>query len=263
LNKKLALAILLVLVSPIVAPVLADPTSGTIDWEGSGELDIELLFEDDAITEVETAGSEIWGLLTFEDENDNPYGYDVDTCWAELTAGFDKGGYIEFLTERTDSHEDYGPPGQVMYTFIQGDWGAIAKTHRTNLSHLESPHLNYPITTNGHRIEHRMEVGGSFFEFFTVVDAGEDQFAWLDVSGYDGSTWLNSMYSNAHGTSFNFLDADLHIHASEWKFEREARGNNYLNILGYWYYLQGPAHYYELIEGSGQIVLSDVRIQGG
>jgi len=267
LYKKLALAILLVLNSLVIAPVLADPTSGAIEWEGSGELEIELLFEDDAITKVGTAGSEIWGLLDFEDENDNPYGYGVDTTWAELTAGFDKGGYIEFLTERTDSHESmYGPSGQVIYTLIQGDWGEIARTHWTNFASEKSCNYGHPRTTNGHHIE----AGGSFFNFFTVVEDGEDEFAWLDVSGYDGSAWLDFMNSEAHGTSFKFgigcgcyLDSDLYINAPEWKVEREAIADNYLNIHRYGINIPGPAHYYEVIEGSGEFTLPDTSILGG
>jgi len=265
--KKLALTALVFVALATAIPVAADPTSGTVTWDGSGTIAVDVFFEDDAEMHMNTAGSWIWGTLSFEDGEDNPYSYDVDTCWSQLVAGFEE-GYLEFFTIRTDSWESmYGDPGQTMYSWIEGGWGEIAKFEWTNYAQMRSCNYGKPRTSGGHHFE----AGGDFFNIFTVIDNGAGEYAWANIYGSNGSAWLDLMNEDIWGDmSFKFgrgcgcyTDADWYVEADSWTFEREAYADNWLTIHNHGYDISGPAYYHETISGSGAFGDSDVSMEGG
>jgi hypothetical protein len=116
-----------------VGLVNAETTVET-NWNGAGNLDINFQSGDDARSQFWTGGSS--GTYKATDDNNNPYGYGVDTTRVQIKADIANGGFIGHQYDRQDSHVGmYGPAGQRSYSFITtDDTAGFAMNIRSNFA---------------------------------------------------------------------------------------------------------------------------------
>jgi hypothetical protein len=156
MKKKIfviAVAIALLVTSIMGSTVLAaDPDTVTTSWSGSGHVDVTSN-SGDTTSGVITEGEGIAGTYTVTDQNDNPYGYGVDTYSAVLTATVTN-GFIDSGSQRLTSKESmYGDPGQISWSVVAVDGGSASMAYRTwtNYASLKDPGYTYQLA-GGHNI---------------------------------------------------------------------------------------------------------------
>jgi len=215
----LALFALALLVQAI--PALG-ATQVDVTYDTSGQITIDFKAGDDAETHFATAGSHIWGDFHAKDFDDNPYGYGIDTFETWAQAEIKDGGYVEWLTNRTDSHVSmYGEAGQISYTYIEtDDYGFVKFKTNTNYARLRD--CEY-----GFQNDNQFVANGSYFMVHQLTDSDDDgMYVLLTGSGegkitvMNGESWGSSWkfgkgcgcYTNAKATA----EGSGYFEASGW-----------------------------------------------
>ncbi len=192
----LALALALVLAVGYSAAFAADPpTTVTMNWSGTGTVGTTVTAGNDANTTFSTGGSSINGTFTATDQNNNPYGYQVDSYENYLNASVGN-GYIEITTNRTDSYAPmYGSAGQTSYSFVGVDGGTASMADRvtTNYAKMVSATYTYQLT-GGHNIV----ASADYYQIMRNINAGNGDGAGFSAGG-SGSATLDCMSSEASG----------------------------------------------------------------
>ncbi len=173
-------------------------TEVDMEWNTNfGSVSISVFADDDAESHFNTMGSHISGKFYAKDQNDNPYGYGVDTfdVWAE--AEVEGGGYIEFLTVRNDSHESmYGKAGQRRYSFVvSSDWAFMKFRDNTNFARLCCS--EYKFQSNN-----QFQASGNYTIFHQLTDSDGDGMS-VSLLGL-GSGKVTVMNGEAWGSSWKF-----------------------------------------------------------
>jgi hypothetical protein len=195
----LALAVIAALAFGSVA-LAADPTDVVVNWNGGGSVGGSVTAGDDASVTFNATGSYIDGNLTVTDQNNNPYGYGVDTVnhYIQSTVG---GGSSFYTITRDDSGGSYGPPGQISYSYIfaSGGTAEMATGGFTNFAELEDPTYSMPKTTSGKNFE----ANAGSYVIQRYIQTSDGDFAQFAAAG-SGTAMIDCMSCNAWNTWFNF-----------------------------------------------------------
>lgn len=200
MNKKKSLeAILIVFALALIIQVA--PTLGAmqtdITWDTSGSINIDIWADDDAETHFYTGGNHIFGEFHAIDYNDDPYGYGVDTVEVWANATVEGGGFIDWTTIRTDSHESmYGEAGQERGILIDTDDYGFAKW-KDNINYARYRGCQY-----GFQNDEQLQASGNYFMGIYLTDSDGDGMA-VSLQG-SGSGKITVMNSESWGSSWKF-----------------------------------------------------------
>lgn len=158
------LAIFLLTIGMVSAVV---PTTNTdVTWNGAGNLGINFVSGNDAVSSFTTGGNLISGEFHGVDYNDNPYTYSVDTTAVKMRSDVDN-GFIQYVFTRTDSYTPmYGVSGQQSGTLIQTvggvasfDWSSTSNYAALGNSNYGWQNDNQMTATGDHYINHYISNG--------------------------------------------------------------------------------------------------------
>jgi hypothetical protein len=111
----LMLAVLMIVPASVFA---ADPTVINMNWSGGGNISGTVTAGNDAIYSLSVGASTSAGQFNVRDENNNPYGYNVDSTSGNVNLTL-SGGSALSTVQRTDSYVPmYGAAGQHTSSFI-------------------------------------------------------------------------------------------------------------------------------------------------
>jgi len=211
MKKFILLALCLVFVMAMaVAPVMAIDMNITLgagsnvntSWAGVNDvfnLDVNLGPSRFALT---NAGVTFDGIANLSNAGGNPYGYNVPSTSAFVSANFSGGGLTTYNFTRTDSYIPmYGPAGQFVMAGVQSDDGTgnMALTINTNYASLGVGNYSQPNVPGGGQF---YATGSNFGIVHSVAD-GAGNGAGFNLTG-SGSARINAMSSDVGGSSFNF-----------------------------------------------------------
>lgn len=190
----LGLAILLSLAFSGIA-FASDPTTVDVDWSGAGSVDGEVNAGDDAVVYFHSEGNNHAGEFHAIDNNDNPYGYEVDSCSFSLETAIAGTGWAELIVNRTDSKtSSYGPAGQQSYTFVGVNSGSATLQNRSSTNYAAMKDCNY----GWHANDHITVTGASAYTIQRFMDSGSVDFAGILVNGV-GDADLDCMNAETSG----------------------------------------------------------------
>ncbi len=157
--KKITLGILIavIMVLGTASAVFADgPTTVNINWNGGGEIETSVTTGGDSTHSFYTGGAGgIMGSFTCTDNNDNPYGYQVDSVSSYIQSWVSN-AETEYIVTRDDSKTSmYGPAGQMSYSYIgaSNGWAEMATGSSCNYAAQKDCTYSKPKTTNGKNFE--------------------------------------------------------------------------------------------------------------
>ena len=152
MKKIIALLMTLTMLIPIASATLIDTT-----FTGSGSFHFNFVADDDAELEFTVEGNDIDGELHAEDQNDNPYNYEVDTVDVKTRVSIGNGGWLEYNFKRLTSWERmYGPAGQISYTYLAtNESGSFAWHSNSNYARLRN--CNY-----GWQSDNQIQASGNY-----------------------------------------------------------------------------------------------------
>lgn len=177
----------------------ADPTTVDVTWSGVGSVDGEVNAGDDAVTYFHSEGSNHAGEFHAIDNNDNPYGYGVDSCSFSLETAITGTGWATLNVNRTDSTGMYGPAGQQSYTYVGVNSGSATLQNQSSTNYAAMKDCNY----GWHANDHVTVTGASAYTIVRFMDndssspGGTDSIR-LDAWG-SGDADLDCMSSSASG----------------------------------------------------------------
>lgn len=198
MKKRILISFILAVVTIFAlasTTLAAGPTTVVVDWTGTGTVDGNVntgdtnsQFQANGTTDVH---------FTATDQNDNPYGYNVDTNTAYITGTINGGGDIYFQTERLTSKTSmYGPAGQIVNAFVGSTGtGAIATGSGTNFAAMTNGTYGKPHTDGGYNFE----ANGASYQIYQTILA-QNSIAWFESLG-SGSSLINDMTTQASGAS--------------------------------------------------------------
>ena len=202
-------------------------SSVDVEWDASGYIDSHFYSGDDAETHVWTGGDSISGSFHARDNNNNPYGYGVDTTVTELRASVTN-GIIEHQVDRTDSKTSmYGDAGQKSYTIID-TFGTGGLDWRTKSNFASMKCCNYGFQSNN-----QITATGLHFIRHEIV-ANENEGASIQVNA-DANTDITSMSEEINGNGFRFggcgcyTNENVHITDGSGSFNLGAHADNQIN----------------------------------
>jgi hypothetical protein len=232
-KKLFGIALVLAVVTTLVFGSVAladDPTDVHVDWDGSGVVFADVYAGNDADIHFLTVGNGIKGYFDSRDYNDNPYTYNVDTTASYINAEVGGTGFIDFWSNRTDSHVGtYGPAGDASFNhlLVEDGWGAMAMANWTNYASLKDCCYGKPRTVGSHHFE----ADAVYYEMGKQVDANDGDFAYVRAWG-SGTAELDCMNSETWNGSMKlgrgcgcYTDADFNAVGSG-TFDVYAEGNN-------------------------------------
>ena len=217
--KKIAgiLLILMLIVTFSLSSVVlaADPTDVTVDWDGAGLVTGGVTAGNDVTTGFVTGGSYILGGFTASDQNDNPYGYGVDSYTTHLNA-YMENGFVEYQTDRLDSMASmYGVAGQSSYSYLDatGGWCQMHMGSQTNYASMVDPMYGQNRLAG---FAHEFEANASAWNIIRKVTASDGDWAGTSALG-TGQFTLDTMTSElgANGVRYGqgggcYTDAEFH-----------------------------------------------------
>ena len=203
-------------------------TQTDVEWDTSGSLSIQVIADDDAETYFDTAGSHIWGEFHAKDFDDNLYNYQVDTFETWVQAEIEGGGFIEWTTIRTDSHESmYGDAGQERGILIDTDDYGFVKW-KDNINYARYRGCQYGFQNND-----QLQASGNYFIGIYLIDSDDDGMA-VSLEG-SGSGKITVMNSESWGSSWKlgrgcgcYTNAKASATGSGY-FEASGWASNYLD----------------------------------
>jgi len=203
----------LILSIAIVAGMLALPVSGAatntdVVWSGGGAMSINFQSGDDMQAQFMTGGSAINGEFHGVDNDDNPYGYNVDTSTAYVGADISgAGSFMTLQVDRQDGAGMYGGTGQQTWTNVMLNSGTAEMSFGTSTNYagmtnaqygwMYSGSAPYSPTTNGVTFE----AAGEYIVLHQTTDADGDG-ANVAATG-NGSTEIKMMGETSQGSGFN------------------------------------------------------------
>jgi len=194
---SLFLALVLVLSFSSVA-MATDPTTVDVTWDGAGIIGGTVVAGDDATVVWTSQGvTSNTGEFHAADQNNNPYGYNVDTCSFSLEASLAGGGLAMLDVLRTDAKTSYGAAGQRSYTFVGIDDGTATLQNRSGTNYASMRDCNYSWNSN----DHITVTGASYYALSRFMDSensvtGDANFAGLQAWG-SGDADLDCMNAEA------------------------------------------------------------------
>jgi len=222
-------AILAIVCSLLVSGIAFadDPTTVEVTWDGTGVVDGSVNTGDDANATFTSAGNYQVGKFTATDSNNNPYGYNVDTCNFSFETSITGGGVAEFIVNRTDSKESsYGEAGQQSGTYAATTDGDILMQNRSSTNYAAMKDSNY----GWHANDHIVIGNATLYELARWVDSGNGDYASLSALGIGGAD-LDAMSSEADGGKVRlgwgcgcYTNADFTATGSG-QFQLQANGN--------------------------------------
>lgn len=164
-------------------------TTVDVEWDAYfGGVDIEFVAGDDATSTLTTGGNHAWGTFRGVDQNNNPYGYNVDTVRSQVQAYVAGGGIIQFQMDRTDSHVPmYGASGQYTVTNVWTYDGNASFATNTVSNFANMRTANYSFQNNN-----QYTASGSDFSIYHFIHAAAGMNAHVSVVG-EGSAILTLM----------------------------------------------------------------------
>ena len=195
-TAMLSFALLLSIGASLVA-IEASATVTKVRWDGSGEIGVHFVSDDDATNDFWTGGNTISGEYHAIDNDDNPYGYGIDTTDVKVKAHV-VNGYIEYRFTRDDSHTSmYGVAGQESYTFIGSYYGTADFRW-----HSRSDYAKYQSCHYGWQNDNQIQATGEHV-IHHYIDNGNEEGAEIVIDA-DGNTNLTIMNEHADSNGFKF-----------------------------------------------------------
>jgi len=220
----LALALTMCLGGVVLA---ADPTDVDVTWSGAGQVDGVTIAGDDATAYFHSEGNSHSGVFHATDQNNNPYGYGVDSCSFSLDTSITGGGWAGLDVYRTDAKTSYGVAGQQSYAYVWTDDGDAVLQNRSGTNYASMKDCNWGWNAN----DHITVANASNYVLQRFMDSGSGNFAGLVVGG-SGSADLDCMSSEASAGQVRlgwgcgcFTNADFTANGSG-TFQLDGAGNN-------------------------------------
>ncbi|MFZ2187554.1 MAG: hypothetical protein WAV46_02930 [Candidatus Moraniibacteriota bacterium] len=184
MNKNLLTTILSLAIAAALAPATASaaPTTVTSTWNGSGTITFDAVAAGSTHANVQTGGFAVAGTASFLNNNDNPYGYGVDTTKLDVNASVTGGGGIQVVNNRIGSYVPmYGASGQSISAIAQSSDGTAALVQHSTVNYASMNDVGYgqAHTTGGNT----MDASGSAFSLGYTVNTGTAN----NVSGFNAS----------------------------------------------------------------------------
>lgn len=171
----------------------AGPTDVNISWTGGGVVGGGV-DTGDASASFHSEGASNAGTFTVRDSNDNPYGYNVDSCAFSLDTSIGGGGWAELLVNRLTSKESmYGLPGQVSYIFVGISDGLAALQNQSSTNYASMKDSNYGWNAN----DHITVAGSSAYALQRYVQSGPGSNVAEILATGSGNAELDCMSSEA------------------------------------------------------------------
>lgn len=217
--KKILLTLVSIL---LITPVVLAATTVDTNWSGSGSFATDWIADNDQTNHFETGGNFIAGEYHAKNNQDNPYGYGVNTVYNWKNAVVDGGGYIWDWTTRDDSKSSYGSAGQMTETQMSTSDGTLeyAWYSWTNYAEMGNCQYGKSTTSNGKNFE---ASGSDYYMYHTVTDADGEG---ASFSAYgSGSSMVRLQGEKSSGSSFNMGSLPICGDGCAWK-------NNYATFSG-------------------------------
>jgi len=196
LKKLIGIALVLAVVASLTlgsAVFAADPTEVDITWDGSGEVGGSVAAGDDANASFYSGSVYQVGEFHAIDNNDNPYGYGVDSCTFSLETSLNDAGEAWLEVSRTDAESSgYGDPGQQSLTYVGFEGGSATLQNRSSTNYASMEDCNY----GWHANDHITVTGASSYYLQRYMDSGATNYAEINASGV-GDVDLDCMSSEA------------------------------------------------------------------
>lgn len=138
LSLVVALALVMAFGSSVLA---ADPTTTTITWSGGGVIGGVVTSGNDNTASFGVNAALANGSFTVTDNNDNPYGYNVDTVSSYIQSAVTNGSTF-YQVVRTDSYSSYSHAGQVDYAYV-GSSGTAEMATGSNTNYAAMVNCTY------------------------------------------------------------------------------------------------------------------------
>jgi len=181
--------------------VFADSTEVLWDWNCAGSFTGTFTAGDDSVTTLNAEGNGLIGSFRGEDQNNNPYGYNVDSVVVETSSRVFGGGVTSVLTNHTDNYGYYGPAGQGTYSEAYSSDGEAWIVKRTTSNYAGQKNCNW-----GFQASDQYGAEGTAFGLMHSISDGDGDGAGVQVFGYDGGAILTSMSDEMGGSSFRMGD---------------------------------------------------------
>lgn len=190
-----------------------DPTGVSVSWDGSGEIWGGVTAGDDANASFYSGGYSQVGSFSATDSNNNPYGYQVDSCTFSMETVITGGGEAWLTVNRTDAKSSYGVAGQQSHTHILTDDGDATLQNRSSTNYASMGDYNYGWNANDHItvanasnyfLERYMDSGSGNFAGLMVVGSGDADLDCMSASASAGQVrlgWGGGCYTNADFTA--------------------------------------------------------------
>ncbi len=188
---SLALAVVLLLSVSGIA-LAADPTTVHVEWDGTGVTEGSVTSGNDAHADFYSGGNTNVGQFDANDQNDNPYGYGVDSCSFALDTAMTGSGSAWLTVYRDDAKSSYGAPGQVSDTFVAFSGGSASLQNRSNTNYASMRDCNYGWNSN----DHVTVMGAAAYTLARSMDSGAGNYAAVSAIG-SGDADLDCMNAEA------------------------------------------------------------------
>jgi len=195
MKKLFGIAMALALIASLAVgsvALAADPTEVIVNWDGGGSVGGSVTAGDDASANFYSGSNYQVGEFHAVDNNNNPYGYGVDSCTFSLDTSLNGGGMASLLVDRTDAKTSYGGAGQQSYTSVFTYDGCATLQNRSSTNYASMKDCNYGWNAN----DHITVSGSSYYELQRYVDSGAGNYAEINATG-GGDADLDCMGSEA------------------------------------------------------------------
>lgn len=199
MKKGLIIALAVLMALGLTTMGMAAPTTVDTFWSGfSGTFNTQFVAGDDANSNFWTgAGGLFNGEFHGVDNNDNPYGYNVDTVSSFVRASVIGGGFITFDMSRNDSFTPmYGQAGQYSFSEVSTFDGSASLARHTGSNYAGMKNCNY-----GWQANNQYTAQGSSFYIDHYIKDGDGEGAGVWVAG-NGSASVTSMSDEMYASSF-------------------------------------------------------------
>lgn len=224
MKKAIVMLAMLVLTMGLVSAI---PTTTTTTWNGAGIVETSFVAGDDASGHFKTNGNYISGEFHVTDNEDNPYGYGVDTVESKVKAHVGD-GQMEYVFNKNDNYEPgYGSAGQESYTLMASD-GTADFAWRTSSNYARMISSNYGWQANG-----QMKATGNHYIYHSFfIDDSYNEGASISVNA-NADTEITDMTDEHWGSSYKFgkgagcyTNANVDISNGAGTFDLDAWSDN-------------------------------------
>ena len=226
MKKRLLVGLLIGIMATFVLalPVAADdPNTVIVDWNGAGTV-TGSVDTGDAKAQFSSGGVNQVGEFTAVDQNNNPYGYGVDTNTFTMETTIIGGGTATFQVDRLTSKESmYGPAGQQSFIGVSTVDGTASLWNRSTTNYANLIDANYGWHSNG-----QVTVNSTLYSLARWIDSDIGNIAQLFASG-SGTANLDCMSSEARGSGETKLGAGAGCYTNA---DFTATGSGQLQLIG-------------------------------